>query len=319
MTIEIKKAATNNKMKAVICTKYGEPEVLQIRNIEKPIPKKKEILIKIAATSVTASDCIIRSLNLPPLMKISARLALGFKKPRKPIPGLVLSGIIEDMGSEVTEFETGEKVFAHTFMNFGAYAEYVCVSETSGVSTMPENLTFEEAAAIPYGGTLALYFLQKASIQKGQNVLIYGASGANGTMAVQIAKNYGAVVDGVCSTNNIELVKSLGADSVYDYTNKDFKLSNKKYDLIFDAVGKKKSSGLKYINALKINGRFISVDDENPGKKSVNKENLMILKEMAEKREIIPVIDKIYPIEQIVEAHKYVDKGHKKGNVIITI
>lgn len=306
-------------MKAVICTKYGEPEVLHLSDVEKPTPKDNEILIKIAATSVTASDCIIRSLNLPILMKISARLALGFKKPRKSILGFVLSGTIEKTGNKVTKFEIGEKVFAHTYMNFGAYAEYVCVSDESCVSTMPENLTFEQAAAIPYGGTLTLFFLQKAKIIKGQNVLIYGASGANGTLAVQIAKSYGAVVDGVCSTANLELVKSLGADAVYDYTSNDFKLDNGKYDLIFDAVGKKKSSSLKYKNALKLNGKFISVDDGNPGRKSVNYENLLVLKRMAEKNEIKPVIDKIYPIEQIVEAHRYVDKGHKKGNVIITI
>lgn len=306
-------------MKAVICTKYGGPEVLQIRDVEKPIPKDNEILIKIVATSVTASDCIIRSLNLPTLMKITARLALGFAKPRKSILGLVLSGSIEDMGSNVTKFKLEDRVFAHTYMNFSTYAEYVCIPEKSGVSIMPENLSFEQAAAIPYGGTLALYFLQKAKIKKGQNVLIYGASGANGTLAVQIAKKYGAVVDGVCSTINLELVKSLGADSVYDYTSKDFHLDNGKYDLIFDAVGRKKSSGLKYKNALKTNGSFISVDDGNPGKKSVSQEILMILKDMAEKAEIKPVIDKIYPLEQITEAHRYVDKGHKKGNVIITI
>lgn len=306
-------------MKAVICTKYGEPEVLQIGEVEKPIPNDNEILIKIVATSVTASDCIIRSLNLPPLMKITARLALGFTKPRKSILGLVLSGTIEDIGSKVTKFKIEDKVFAHTYTNFGTYAEYVCIPEKSGVSMMPENLSFEQSAAIPYGGTLALYFLQKAKIKKGQNVLIYGASGANGTLAVQIAKKYGAVVDGVCSTTNLELVKSLGADSVYDYTRKDFNLDNGKYDLIFDAVGKKKSSGLKYKNALRTKGNFISVDDGSPGKKSVNQESLMILKDMAEKTEIKPVIDKIYTLEQIVEAHRYVDKGHKKGNVVIIL
>lgn len=307
------------KMKAVVCTKYGAPEVLQLRDLEQPIPKSEEILVKIIAASVTASDCIVRSLNMPTLMKISARIALGFRKPRNPILGQVLSGIIQDIGSRVTEFEIGEKVFAHTFMKFGGYAEYVCVHERSAVTSMPENSSFEEAAAIPFGGTLALYFLAKANIIKGQRVLIYGASGANGTLAIQLAKYYGALVDGVCSTKNFELVKSLGADAVYDYTRKDFQLEHDKYDLIFDAVGKKKSSGLKYKNALKIGGQFISVDDENPGKKAVNKENLLLLKDMVEKKKIKPVIDKIYPMEQIVEAHKYVDKGHKIGNVIITI
>lgn len=306
-------------MKAVICTKYGEPEVLQLREVEKPIPKSNELLIKIVATSVTASDCIIRSLNLSPLMKIPARLALGFSKPRKPILGLVLSGTIEGVGSKVTQFQVGDKVFAHTYMKFGTYAEYICIPEASAVTTMPENTSFEEAASIPYGGTLAYFFLQKAKVQKGHHVLIYGASGAIGTMAIQLAKHDGARVDGGCSDRNIELVKGLGADSVFDYTSKDFKLEDGKYDLIFDAVGKKKSSGLMYKTALKSNGKFISVDDGNPGAKAVCKENLIILKDLVEANIIKPVIDKTYPIEQIVEAHRYVDKGHKKGNVIITI
>ncbi|MCF8381445.1 MAG: NAD(P)-dependent alcohol dehydrogenase [Bacteroidales bacterium] len=306
-------------MKAIICTKYGEPEVLQLKDVEKPIPKSDEILIKIVATSVTASDCIIRSLNLSPLMKIPARMALGFTKPRKPILGMVLSGTIEAVGDKVTLFQTGEKIFAHTYMKFGTYAEYICLPETSAVETIPENYSFEEAAAIPYGGTLALYFLQKAKIQKGQNVLIYGASGAIGTLAVQIAKYYGTMVDGVCSKSNFDLVMELGADLVIDYTNKDFKLEDKKYDLIFDAVGKKKSSDLKYKNALKASGKFISVDDGSPGTKAVCKENLYKLRDLLETKKIKAVIDKIYPMEQIVEGHRYVDKGHKKGNVIIRI
>jgi len=306
-------------MKAIICTKYGDPEVLQLQNIKTPIPKKNEVLIKVIATSVTASDCIIRSLNLSPLMKFSTRLALGFTKPRKPILGLVLSGVIENIGDKVSQFQIGEKIYAHTFMRFGAYAEYTCIPETSAVANMPENCSFEEAAAIPYGGTLALFFLQKAMIDKGQNVLIYGASGAIGSLAIQIAKYYGAVVDGVCSKTNLVLVKSLGADSVFDYTSKDFKLENGRYDLIFDAVGKKKSSGLKYENALKSSGKFISVDDGSPRTKAVCKENLNKLRELFESKTIKPVIDKIYPIEQIVEAHRYVEKGHKKGNVIIAI
>ncbi len=306
-------------MKAMICTKYGEPEVLQLRDIEKPTPKDNEILIKIIATSVTASDCIVRKLNLPLFQKIPAFIALGFTKPRKSILGLVLSGIVENIGNKVSEFKIGEKVFAHSFMRFGSYAEYICLSESAAVITMPKNLSFEESTAIPYGGTLALYFLQKAKIQKGQNVLIYGASGAIGTLAVQIAKTYGAIVDGVCSNKNLELIIGLGADSAIDYTSKDFRLDNEKYDLIFDAVGRKKSSGLKYKNALKKNGKFISVDNGSPGTKAICKENLKILKDLVESNKIKPVIDKTYPIELIVEAHRYVDKGHKKGNVIITI
>ena len=306
-------------MKAIVCTKYGGPEVLQLREVDKPIPENNEVLVKIRAASVTASDCVIRSFNLPFLMKIPARLALGFTKPRKPILGMVLSGIIEDLGREVTQFQIGDKVFAHTYMQFGAYAEYTCLSETSAVEAMPESYSFEEAAAIPFGGTLALYFLQKARIQRRQSVLIYGASGAIGTMAIQLAKHYGAIVDGVCSSANLELVKDLGADLVIDYTSNDFKLDGKKYDFIFDAVGKEKSSGLRYRNALKASGKFISVDDGNPGTKAVCKENLRILKDLTESKVIKPVIDKTYSIEQVVESHRYVDRGHKKGNVIIRI
>ena len=306
-------------MKAIICTKYGLPDVLKLKEVDKPTPNTNEVLVKIFASSVTASDCIIRGFKLPVSMWILGRLALGFTKPRKSILGQVLSGIIEDIGREVTQFQKGEKIYAHTFMSFGAYAEYICLPEKSAVTIMPKNLTFEEAAAIPYGGTLALYFLQKAEIQKEQNILVYGASGAIGTLAIQIAKYYGVAADGVCSSANLKLVKDLGADAVKDYTNKNFKLDDEKYDLIFDTVGKKKSSGLKYKNALKTNGKFISVDDGNPGTKAVCKENLNILKDLLESKKLKPVIDKIYPIEQIVEAHRYVDKGHKKGNVIITI
>jgi len=306
------------KMKAVFCSKYGPPEVLQLKEVEKPVPKDSEVLIKIFATSVTASDCIIRGFTLPLLMWIPARFALGITKPRKAILGLVLSGEIEELGENVKQFKKGDKVFAHTLFQFGAYAEYICVPETSALTLMPSNTSFKEAAAIPYGGTLALYYLKKSSIQKGHKVLIYGASGAIGTSAIQLAKYFGAEVSGVCSTANLELVKLLGADSVIDYTMEDFTDSGKQYDLIFDAVGKKKSSYLQYKKALNPTGKFISVDDENPGKDAVCKENLNSLKELSEAGILKPVIDKIYPLEQIVDAHRYVDKGHKKGNVVIS-
>ena len=306
-------------MKAIICTKYGSPDVLQLQNVEKPSPKDNEVLIKIIATSVTSSDCIVRSGKASFLYWIPMRLALGFTKPRQPILGQILSGIVEGVGKEVAGFQIGDSVFAHTFMKFGAYAEYICLPETSALTYKPENLTFAEAASIPFGGTLAIFFLKKAMVKKGQSVLIYGASGAVGTSTVQIARNYGAAVDGVCSNTNMELVKGLGADLVFDYTSKDFKLEDGKYDLIFDAVGKKKSKGLKYKNALKPNGKFISVDNGNPGVKAVCKENLIILKDLVESKKIKPVIDRVYPIEQTVEAHKYVDKGHKKGNVVVLI
>jgi NADPH:quinone reductase-like Zn-dependent oxidoreductase len=307
------------KMKAIICTKYGPPEVLQVKEIEKPTPKDNEVLIKIFATSVTASDCIIRGFKLPIAMWIPARLALGLTKPRKAILGLVLSGEIERVGDNVKQFKKGDKVFAHTFLRFGAYAEYICLPETSAITLMPSNTSFEEAAAIPFGGTLALYYLKKANIQRGQKVLIYGASGAVGTSAIQLAKHFGAEVSGVCSTVNLELVKSLGADIVIDYTKENFTDNGKQYDLIFDAVGKKRSSHLQYKKALNPNGKFISVDDGNPGERAVCKDNLITLKELTENGIIKPVVDKIYLLDQIVDAHRYVDKGHKKGNVIITV
>ena len=306
-------------MKAIICTKYGPPEVLQIREVEKPVPKDDEVLIKIYATSVTASDCIIRGFKLPVKMWIPARLALGLIKPRKSILGLVLSGEVEKAGENVKQFKKGDKVFAHTLFQFGAYAEYICIPETSAITLMPFNTSFEEAAAIPYGGTLALYYLKKANIQKGQKVLIYGASGAIGTSAIQLARHFDAEVTGVCSTANMELVWSLGADTVIDYTKEDFTNTGKQYDLIFDAVGKKKSSHLLYKKALNPNGKFISVDDDSPGKQAVCKANLIILKELTEKGILKPVVDRIYPLDQTKEAHRYVDKGHKKGNVILTI
>jgi len=304
-------------MKAIICTKYGSPDVLELQDVEKPIPAQNEVLIKIIATNVTASDCIVRSGKGSFLYWILMRLALGFVGPRQPILGQVLAGIIEDIGTDVSDFQIGNKVFAHTFMKFGAYAEYICLPESSALTKMPINLSFEEAASIPFGGTLALYFLQKANIKDGQNVLIYGASGAVGTSAIQIARSFGATVDGVCGKSNLELVKDLGADEVFDYTSKDFSLEDGKFDLIFDAVGKKKSKGLKYKNALKATGTFLSVDSTNPGKKAVCKKNLDILKSLVESKKLRAVIDRTYSIEQIIEAHEYVDRGHKKGNVVI--
>jgi NADPH:quinone reductase-like Zn-dependent oxidoreductase len=309
----------STKMKAIVCTKYGPPEVLQLREVEKPAPGNNEILVKVFATSVTASDCIIRGFKLPVSMWIPARFALGITKPRKPILGLVLSGEVEKAGENVKQFQKGDKVYAHTLFQFGAYAKYICIPETSAITQMPSNTSFEEAAAIPFGGTLAVYYLKKANIQRGQKVLIYGASGAVGTSAVQLAKHYGAEVSGVCSTANLDLVRSLGADIVIDYTKEDFTDAGKHYDLIFDAVGRKISSHLQFKKALTPNGKFVSVDDDKPGEQAVCKANLIFLKELTENRIIKPVIDKIYPLEQIVEAHRYVEKGHKKGNVIISL
>jgi NADPH:quinone reductase-like Zn-dependent oxidoreductase len=306
-------------MKAVVCTKYGPPEVLQLKEVEKPTPKNDEVLIKNFATAVTASDCIIRGYKLPIWhpMGLMMGLTLGFNKPRQPILGIVFAGEVEFAGKDVKTFEIGDQVFGwDLFPAFGAYAEYKCMSDNGMLVTKPLNVSYEEAAAIPYGGLLALHFLKKGNIQIGQKVLIYGASGAVGTSAVQLARYFGAKVTGVCSTTNLELVKSLGADKVIDYTKEDFTNSGESYDFIFDAVGKRKSSKLQGKKALTRNGKFISVDDGSP---KLHIKDLILLKELVEANKLKPVIDRYYPLEQIAEAHRYVDKGHKKGNVIITV
>ena len=309
-------------MKAIVCTKYGPPDVLQLREVAKPTAKTNEVLIKISATAVTASDCIGRTLNPSPWkpMGLLVGLLVGFKKPRRPIPGLVLAGTIEYAGKKVTRFKVGEEVFAFTVksliqLRVGTYAEYMCLPEDSLMALKPSNLTYEEAAALPYGGLLALYFLKKGPIQSGQNVLIYGASGAIGTAAVQLAKHFGATVTGVCSTANVALVQSLGADTVLDYTKEDFTKSGQRYDFILNAVGKRKAQ-LQCENSLTPNGKHVTVDDEYT---KPHLEDFILLKELAETGRLKPVIDRSYPLEQMVEAHTYVDQGHKKGNVVITV
>lgn len=313
-------------MKAIIWTKFGPPEVLQVREAKKPTPKNNEVLIKVATTAVTASDCIMRSLRFrlwPPkrlMFSMLAGLMMGYRKPRKSIPGLVVSGKIEAVGKDVRQFQPGDEVYGTTSLRLGAYAEYTCLQETGVITLKPSNLNHEEAAAIPYGGLLASHFLRKGNLHSGQKVLIYGASGAIGTAAVQLAKHFGADVTGVCSTTNLELVKSLGADAVIDYTQEDFTQSGTTYDLILDAVGRKKSreraSRELCQKALTPTGLYISVDDGTP---KMLLQDLVFLKELAEAGKLKPVIDRSYPLEQIVEAHRYVDKGHKKGNVIVTV
>lgn len=303
-------------MKAVMCTRYGPPEVLQLHEVAQPVPQAREVLIRICATAVTASDGIVRSGKVNPRLWLPMRLALGFSGPRKPVIGMVLSGEIEATGKDVRRFETGAAVYAFTPMRFGAYAEYICLPEDSVLAPKPANLTHAEAAAIPYGGLLALYYLRKGSIQSGQSVLIYGASGANGTAAIQLAKHFGARVTGVCSTRNLELVKSLGAEAVVDYTREDFTNRSERYDFIFDAVGRKKSAMVPFRKALAPNGNFISVDDGRP---TSQRADLVFLTNLVEAGQLKPVIDRVYPLEQIVEAHRYVDTGHKQGNVVITV
>jgi NADPH:quinone reductase-like Zn-dependent oxidoreductase len=318
------------KMKAILCTKYGPPEVLHLKEVEKPIPKKNEVLIRNYATAVTASDCIIRGFNMPgdhkfpmkQIMELMMRLYVGFTKPKNPILGLVFSGEIELVGKEIKRFKKGDQVFGFTGYSFGTYAEYNCLSENESkrgcLGCKPNNMSHEDAASVSYGGMLAIHYMRKMNIQTGQRILIYGASGAIGTVAVQLAKSFGAQVTGVCGSSNAELVKSLGAEKVIDYTQEDATNKLEVYDYILDAAGKNKTSKLKIEakKALGQNGKYVSVDD---GLLELRSEYLIQLKELVESGHIRAVTDKTFPLEQGVEAHRYVDTGHKKGNVVITI
>jgi len=306
-------------MKAIVYTKYGPPEVLRLQEVEKPVPRDREVLVKVHATTVTIGDTIMRDLDMPlhGLKRLLARIYLGYSKPKRPILGMELAGEVESVGRKVTRFKPGDPVFASTFaVNFGGYAEYKCLPENGVLALKPANLTYEEAAAVPGAGQTAWQCLQKGRIRRGQAVLIYGASGAVGTCAVQLAsRHFGADVTGVCSGTNLELVRSLGAGQVIDYTREDFTRSGATYDMVFDAVGKLLPAQGK--KALKPTGIYINVLTDTG--RDENLENLLLLKELIEAGKLKPAIDRVYPMEQIVEAHRYVEQGHKKGNVVITV
>ncbi|HJX23672.1 MAG TPA: NAD(P)-dependent alcohol dehydrogenase [Candidatus Bathyarchaeia archaeon] len=309
-------------MKAVICTKYGPPEVLQLREVEKPTPKDDEVLVKIYATAVTASDIFIRSSQIPIRFRIPMRLMIGLTKPRKSIIGLVLAGEIESIGRDVKRFRIGDQVYGLTGFGLGAYAEYKCMKETDSthgcLAMKPIDISYEEATAAAYGGLLAFQYVEKGNIQRGQKVLIYGASGTSGTMAVQLANYLGARVTGVCSSANLELVKSLGAEAVIDYTKVDTLDPGVQYDFILDAVGKIKTSKLKVAckKALAPKGKYVSIDD---GSLILDSKRLASIKELVEAGHIKPIIDKCFRLEEIVEAHRYVGKGHKTGGVAVSV
>jgi NADPH:quinone reductase-like Zn-dependent oxidoreductase len=322
-------------MKAVICTKYGPPEVLQLREVEKPVPADNQVLVTIHATTVSAGDVIDRTGEASPWAWLPMRAAFGFTKPRRRIPGAELAGEIEAVGREVKRFRPGDQVFGNTGWGSGAYAQYKCLPENAVLVHKPANISYGEAAAVPFGGMTAFYFLRRANIQNGQEVLIYGASGGIGTFSVQLAKYYGAEVTAVCSAANFEMVQSLGADKVIDYTKEDFAQSRHTYDVIFDTVRKSSFSHCK--GSLKAEGFYLSTDmglalmfqslwtpmtgiqKVVSGIASNRTEDLNYLRELLEAGQIKSVIDRSYPLEQVVEAHRYVEKGHKKGNVVIVV
>lgn len=322
-------------MKAIVYERYGPPDVLELKEVEKPTPKDNEVLIKTHATTVTSGDWRVRSLHMPVGFGLIAHLVLGVSRPRQPILGSELAGKVESVGKDVKKFKVGDEVFAFTGARLGCHAEYKCMPEDGAVVLKPANLTYDEAAAMSFGGTTALDFFRRGKLQLGEKVLVNGASGGVGTAAVQLAKHFGAVVIGVCSTANVELVRSLGATQVIDYTKENFTRNGETYDVIVDTAGTAPFSRSK--DSLKEGGRlllvlgglsdmlqipWVSMTNSKKiiaGPAAVRAEDLRFLAKLAEAGEFRPVIDRRYPLEQIAEAHRYVDTGRKRGNVIITL
>lgn len=307
-------------MKAVVCESYGAPEVLKIKDIDKPVPKKGEVLIKVMATSVNSGDVRIRALSVDDgikgvVSKLMVRIVIGFRGPRKKVLGAVLTGVIEEIGEEVDKFKTGDEVFAMTGMKFGGFAEYAVLSQNKGIAKKPRKASFEEAASLPFGGTTALYFLGKAGIENAKKVLIYGSSGAVGTSAVQVAKYYGADVTAVSGKDGMSLSKDLGASKVYDYKEQKVAELDGSYDIVFDAVGKMSKKDATHI--LSDKGKFVTVGGLDIAKEKAS--DLEKLAKMYDEGSLVAVIDKTYSLDEIVEANRYVDTGHKKGSVVITV
>jgi len=311
-------------MKAIVCTKYGPPEVLQLQQVEKPTPRDNEVLIKVIATTCHVGDVRIRSFNVPLWQMIPFRLYLGIRKPKRAILGMELAGDVESVGKKVKHFKKGDPVFASAGFVFGAYAEYICLPvdardvKNGLVALKPENMTYEEAAAgTASGGLTALHTLRLARVKSGQKVLIYGASGSVGMFAVQLAKHFGAEVTAVCSSSSLDMVSALGADKIIDYTKEDFSKSGESYDLVFDAVAKLSASQGK--RALNKTGIYLNVDKDSGSGKAIDTDDLLFLKKLIEAGKLKTYIDRSYPLEEIVAAHHYVEKGHKKGHVVVTI